>query len=561
MTDLMSWQRARACADGTHHEVVGEPLYAARFDRVGKYHPPGVAPVARGREAWHIDPTGQALYDRRFRQTFGFYEERAAVDDGQAWFHIGLDGEPISSGQHEWCGNFQEGCAPVRSFAQRYYHIERDGRVTYQRKWRYAGDFRDGIAVVQADDGRSTHIDRTGEIVHGRWFVDLDVFHKGYARARERSGWMHVNTRGEPIYGSRFAAVEPFYNGQARVETFEGGFHVINEDGRTLVQLRSSSGSDFMRLSSDLVGYWRTHAIAAAIELGVFEGLPADSHSLATTCATPVHQLQRLLRALGELGLVTQENGVWTTLGKATALRRNDPLTLSDTALEYAGPLSDAWRGLVAALRAAPTWRMPRLFEALATTPTALARHHRALRGYARHDYSSLAELLPASPGERVIDAGGSSGAFVEILLERRSDLECFVLDRPEVLALIESPAPPGLHQHPADLFADWQIDGDVVLLARVLHDWDDELALAILARARAALRPGGRVVIVEMLLPDLSSGNYDGGLCDLHLLVCHGGRERDLQQWTELLVRSGLHLRKIVPLDGVPSMMVAEPI
>jgi hypothetical protein len=233
------WQHARISANGTHHELAGVPLYPERFDGVGKYHAPGVAPVRRGDQAWHVDVAGRAIYSRRFRQTFGFYAERAAVDDSEAWFHIGVDGEPIGAGRHAWCGNFQEGCAPVRSFEQGYHHVDRDGRPIYECRWRYVGDFRDGIAVVQAEDGRSTHIDRAGALVHGRWFEDLDIFHKGHARARDRRGWTHVDPRGEPVYANRFAAVEPFYNGQARVETIDGGLQVIAEDGRTLVELRS----------------------------------------------------------------------------------------------------------------------------------------------------------------------------------------------------------------------------------------------------------------------------------------------------------------------------------
>ncbi len=66
------------------------------------------------------------------------------------------------------------------------------------------------------------------------------MFHKGLARARDDGGWMHIRPRGEPRYDRRFAAVEPFYNGQARVERHEGGLEVIDEDGRTLVELRPS---------------------------------------------------------------------------------------------------------------------------------------------------------------------------------------------------------------------------------------------------------------------------------------------------------------------------------
>ena len=111
-------------------------------------------------------------------------------------------------------------------------------RQAYAERWRYAGDYRDGFAVVQRSDGLSTHIDRGGRTLHGRWFVDLDVFHKGYARARDDRGWFHVDEQGRPLYTRRFALVEPFYNGQARVETADGWLGVISEQGQPLLTLR-----------------------------------------------------------------------------------------------------------------------------------------------------------------------------------------------------------------------------------------------------------------------------------------------------------------------------------
>jgi hypothetical protein len=96
----------------------------------------------------------------------------------------------------------------------------------------------DGAAVVQGDDGCSTHIRPDGTVLHGRRYLDLGVFHKGFARARDKEGWMHVDSFGRPIYPRRFAMVEPFYNGQARVERMDGGLEVIAADGCTLVVLR-----------------------------------------------------------------------------------------------------------------------------------------------------------------------------------------------------------------------------------------------------------------------------------------------------------------------------------
>jgi hypothetical protein len=242
---MTPWQRARIGRDGTHHEIEGVALYAQRFDAVGKYHPPGLAPVRRGDRAWHIDEVGGSAYAWSFRRTFGFYEGRAAVDSGEGWFHIDVEGRPsaVAPVRHAWCGNFQEGRAPVRGFDDRYHHVDSEGQAVYDQRWRYAGDFRDGIAVVQTDNGRSTHVDPSGAPIHDRWFEDLDVFHKGYARARDPQGWMHVNHDGHAVYPHRFAAIEPFYNGQARVETLEGGLQVVDEGGHTLVELRAPRDS------------------------------------------------------------------------------------------------------------------------------------------------------------------------------------------------------------------------------------------------------------------------------------------------------------------------------
>ena len=87
-------------------------------------------------------------------------------------------------------------------------------------------------------------------VIHGRWFVDLDVFHKGLARARDADGWTHIDRCGEPAYARRFAQVEPFYNGQAGVERDDGGLEVIDSTGAVLVELRPArSASQMLELS------------------------------------------------------------------------------------------------------------------------------------------------------------------------------------------------------------------------------------------------------------------------------------------------------------------------
>lgn len=233
------WRVARLAPDKTHHIVNGAPLYSHRFDEVLKFHPPGLAPVRVGSQAWHIDERGRAGYQRRFLRTFGFYDAAAAVQDQDGWHHIHPDGSPCYKARFAWCGNFQEGRCTVRTTDDRYHHIDASGQPAYAQRWRYGGDFRDGAAVVQGEDGRHTHIDSAGVLLHGVWFLDLDVFHKGCARARDERGWLHVDEAGRPLYGHRFTAVEPFYNGQARVEAPNGSLLLIDPRGGTLVELRA----------------------------------------------------------------------------------------------------------------------------------------------------------------------------------------------------------------------------------------------------------------------------------------------------------------------------------
>jgi SAM-dependent methyltransferase len=534
---------------------VGEgPLYKARFDEVLAFHAPGLAPVRRGEEAWHIDGHGAPAYARRFRRTFGFYEERAAVACADGWHHVLPDGTDLYPERYAWCGNYQGRRCAVRDGEGRYCHLDPTGRPAYAARWRYAGDYRDGIAVAQAADGRSTHVNADGELLHGRWFLDLDVFHKGFARARGEQGWMHVDLCGQPVYARRFAMVEPFYNGQARVERFDGALEVIDEEGQTVAELRPAPRSEFATLSADLVGFWRTQTLAAAVELGVFQALPATAAEVMERCHLPQDRARRLLRALGELGVAeTDRAGKWRTTTRGDYLKGDHSLTLADAALEYAGPLHRRWQDLPKALRSA-SWRPDDVFAEVAASPARRVMHHRMLRSYARHDYAPLVAQLPMDGARVVVDAGGGTGTLAELLLRRHPHIDVVVLDLPEIVAQI----PPGsLRRVGADLFVSWPVEADVVVLARVLHDWDDEDAARILANAHAALRPGGRVLILELLLDEQEHG---GGLCDLHLFVVSGGRERTREHFARLLAMAGLRLERVEATPALPHLLVGTP-
>lgn len=240
---LERWAAAVVAPEGTHHLLDGQLMYAARFAAVQKFHPPGLAPARDGTGAFHIDPLGRPAYAARFVQSWGFYEGLAAVQDESGWCHIRPDGTSLSSARFAWCGNFQERRCPVRDLAGRYFHIEPGGSPAYPERHLYAGDFREGAAVVRrAQDGLCGHIDAAGRPVHGAAFLDLDVFHKGLARARDEHGWFHIDRGGRAAYEARFAAVEPFYNGAALCQLQSGESALIRPDGAIVLRLSSGIG-------------------------------------------------------------------------------------------------------------------------------------------------------------------------------------------------------------------------------------------------------------------------------------------------------------------------------
>ncbi|MXW90945.1 MAG: methyltransferase domain-containing protein [Rhodospirillaceae bacterium] len=551
----MNWRGAAVAPSGTHHVRDGTPLYDERFDEVLTFHEPGLAAVRRDGRAWHIGSDGEPAYRRRFDRTFGFYEGLAAAAAPDGWRHVRPDGADLYETRYAWCGNFQDGRCAAREPGGAYLHLTAEGVPANDARWRYAGDFRDGVAVVQSDDGRSTHIDLLGAPIHGARFLDLDVFHKGFARARDEDGWMHVDTSGRPLYQKRFAAVEPFYNGQARVERLDGGLEVIDETGVSIMELRPALKSEFAALSDELTGFWRTQAICAAVELGVFETLPASAAGLARAFGLKPDRTRRLLRALAELRLAEYVDGMWRTTGRGAFLAAGHPWTLADAAVEYGRFFPAMWEPLPRALRGNEEWRPPDIFGEIAADPGRVATHHRMLASYALHDYGPVADVLDLSGDERVIDAGGGLGALAGLLVEAYPQLRVTVLDRPEVVErAARLPQPDRVTFRAGDLFEPWDVEGDAVILARVLHDWDNGPALRLLRQAHRTLPSGGRVFAVEMVL---SEDGAAGGLCDLHLLAVTGGRERTACEYAALLDQAGFVHGSLRQLPGLTSVVV----
>ena len=107
--------------------------------------------------------------------------------------------------------------------------------------------------------------------------------------------------------------------------------------------------------------------------------------------------------------------------------------------------------------------------------------------------------------------------------------------------------------------FAEAVPGADAYLLKWIVHDWDDEAAIRILTNSRTAMGPAGKVLLVEVVIPQRTAGS-DATRLDTTMLVCTGSRERTKSEYRDLLHRAGLTLIKTTPTASPFSILEATP-
>lgn len=552
-----TWENTVVSPCSTFHLLKGKPFYHQRYSQVLKFHKPGLAPVKDNTQAFHINIQGAPAYPYRFIETFGFYDNLAAVRDDEGWFHVTPRGEAVYPQRYGWCGNFQEGSCPVKDQDGNYFHINSEGRRRYSSNYCYVGDFKDGAAVVCNKNGLHTHIDPEGHPIHDCYFKDLDVYHKGFARAQDEQGWFHVNNKGKAIYNERYANVEPFYNGFARVETTDGALLIINEQAEITQVLREAQKKPWQSLSSDLVGFWSTETIATAVKLKILEELPNRTTQIANHRKLRYESTLRLLKALWELNIVNYHENVWEITEKGRLLLERDANFMGEASIMWSDVNSENWKSLPSYLQSdIPHHRL--VFKAFASDEK-LKCYHKAIDGYALEDFDFISNApINWVNHKKIIAVGRTAKVILEKLLEKYSYLNGVLLGEDYVLKHA-SFVPSVLKRcqlKSQNILDDWDETADIILLPKVLHYWPDQEAKQLLFQAKKALKNGGTLYILEMLLSETHPG---GALLDLNMLAESGGKLRSLADWKDLFEQTALKLNENIPLAPWLNLLVVH--
>jgi SAM-dependent methyltransferase len=160
-----------------------------------------------------------------------------------------------------------------------------------------------------------------------------------------------------------------------------------------------------------------------------------------------------------------------------------------------------------------------------------------------------------------IIDVGGGNGSLLRFILQHQPAAKGAVCDLPYIETQAnEKIRTEGLEDrcrfHACDFFEGVLAGGDVYLLRFILHDWADSESRRILRSIRRAIAPGGRLLIVEMLLPEDNSPGFVQ-LMDINMLAMTGGRERSAAEYGKLCADEGFRLVRTIPTES--SFWIAE--
>lgn len=169
-----------------------------------------------------------------------------------------------------------------------------------------------------------------------------------------------------------------------------------------------------------------------------------------------------------------------------------------------------------------------------------------------------------------VVDVGGGHGALLAAILNANPRARGILFDRPDVVAgacpLLEAAGVASRCELVGgDFLGAVSSGGDLHLLQRIVHDWDDASAMAILSSCRLAMSERGRLLLIEQILPAGTASRSEEGLVaaqsDVNMLVLFGGKERTAVEYDGLLAAAGFGRATIIPTDTSYSVIEAQPI
>ena len=325
------------------------------------------------------------------------------------------------------------------------------------------------------------------------------------------------------------------------------------------------------QLSQMIKGYWVSQIVGTLAHLEIADRLahgPLNYDVLADGIGCDPNATYRLLRASAHVGLLAVlPDGRFCLTPLGELLRSNVSGSMRSPAIALTAPGHWLpWGRLAEAVRHGERQAVAalghELFDYYVANPSEGSAFTGTMANHSDAIAREIAQALDTSPATHVVDIGGASGTIIGALLEANAALLGTILERKDVVPRAEAAlAKRGLSSRCRVIegdFFDNVPEADLYILKSIVHDWDDQQNIKILRNCARALRPNGRVILVEWVVPERGKSGA-AALSDLNMLVLLPGRERTARQFEELFRSSGLRLNRITGIASSMQMIEAS--
>jgi SAM-dependent methyltransferase len=321
-------------------------------------------------------------------------------------------------------------------------------------------------------------------------------------------------------------------------------------------------------------GFISTQLVYVVAKLGIADQLrqgPRSSAELAQATGVDAGALRRVLRGLVNRGLFLEVEVDRFALTAAGELLKSDmSVDMRGAAINAGELLYGAWGELLRTVRTAePGFELRygmKWFEYLAQHPENARIFNKAMASATAMVAAAVREAYDFSHIHRLADLGGGQGVLLAELLKAWPHMRGVLFDAQSVIAgagpiLAAAGVAERCELVAGDFFAQVPPGCDAYIMKSIIHDWDDEDAKRILKSCRAAMGPGGRLLLVEPIMPGRVQDFSFAVETDLGMMVLLDGLERTAEQYRALLAACGFELTRLVPTSRPFSVIEARPV
>jgi hypothetical protein len=330
-------------------------------------------------------------------------------------------------------------------------------------------------------------------------------------------------------------------------------------------QRATGEADDVARLRQLIEATRVAQVIYVVAELGLPDLLqdgPRSVEDLARATHTHEPSLCRLMRALAALGVVMfAPDGqiALTSLGNALRSETHHQVHLQ-ARVQLGEPCWRPWGQLIDSVRTGES-AFQHMFgmskwEYDASHPQFSALFNGWMSAISQHHQEAILAAYDFSHFGTLVDVGGGHGQLLQAILRVTPRLRGVLFDQPHVvqgaMELLSGAGLTGRYRTAGGNFFDAVTPGaDAYILKFIIHDWDDEHALAILRNVHEAMAPGGTILLIEQILSEDGSLEISEAIADLNMLVMLQGKERTQTEFQALIEAAGFLRMRLVATDS----------